>query len=131
MSVDADLPIGLRQARSIADQPPEIDELAPGIAGGDRITCCETDQLAAPAHKQRICGDEESFGFERCHPREGSLKLALSAGRYDFESKPEPRREVVWLPKRDTRDTLTRAIGLRPADVKIPSELKGAIDILC
>jgi len=25
-----------------------------------------------------------------------------------------------WLPKRDTRDTLTRAIGLRPTGVKIP-----------
>jgi len=45
--------------------------------------------------------------------RQRSLLLPVSGGR---RKKEEPAR----LPKRDTRDTLTRAIGLRPTGVKIP-----------
>src|SRR6266851_562655 len=73
--VDAGLPIGIEQARSVAHQAAGVDVPPPWVDGGYRMTCRQNDEQGGQAREKRIGADEQ---------RSGSLSDQGGKSRFDF-----------------------------------------------
>src|SRR5262249_51918068 len=61
-SIDACLTICIRDAGSIAHQPASGGKLARSVACGQCMTCCQRNELFAPAKEERVGCDKQRVG---------------------------------------------------------------------
>src|SRR5213076_476318 len=93
--VNADLAIGSRDARPLADQAAELDELTPLVYRRNGIARRQRHELLAPAGEERISADEERPDLQLDEGREGGVDLAFGACLEDMELPPLDARRLL------------------------------------
>ena len=106
--VNADLAIGSREARSIADQAAGRGEFAPLIDRRNGMACRQRHELLAPAVEERIGADDERAGMQLDEGREGGVDLAFGAGLQDMELQPLRARRLLHVSHRCARHRIVR-----------------------
>ena len=86
--IDADLTIGIRQARSVAHQPAGFGIFDATIYRGNPVERRQLDQLDTPAGEGRAGADEKGVGPLAHKSRECRIDLAAAAGVEDLDLQP-------------------------------------------
>jgi hypothetical protein len=93
----ADLPIHLRQIRSVTHQPAGFRKFSSSVDGGNRMARCQGGELETPVEEERVSTDQERVDSVADKRREGSLDLTAVArlNNIDLHSEHSSRRSHV------------------------------------
>jgi hypothetical protein len=83
------LPIGLPNARAVADQTAGGGEFAPRVDRRQRVARGKRQIWTRRIVKESVTGGHEGLGVLMGERREGCIDFALSAGLHDLEPKPK------------------------------------------
>src|SRR5262249_14549685 len=96
--VDADLTIGIRQARSVAHEPAGFREATKRIYRWDRMSRSQEDYLDPPICEKSTGGHEKHIGLLAHKGREGRIDLAAGGDVENLSLRPDRTSSPFEVP---------------------------------